>query len=73
MTKDFLRLLEADVRRSELIALPLTAVVMVLAFGALVAASLPLAVGLVAITVGLALLYLLTLFGEVSSFAQTVI
>lgn len=73
VTKDFLRLLEADVRRSELIALPLTAVVMVLAFGALVAASLPLAVGLVAITVGLALLYLLTLFGEVSSFAQTVI
>lgn len=73
VTKDFLRLLEADVKRSELIALPLTAVVMVLAFGALVAASLPLIIGLVAITVGLAGLYLLTLFGEVSSFAQTVI
>lgn len=73
VTKDFLHLLEADVRRSELIALPLTAVVLVLAFGALVAASLPLIIGLVAITVGLACLYLLTLLGQVSSFAQTVI
>lgn len=73
VTADFLRLLEADVRRSELIALPLTAVVLVGAFGALVAAALPLVVGLMAITVSLASLYLLTLLGPVSSFAQTVI
>lgn len=73
VTKDFLHLLEADVKRSELIALPLTAVVLVLAFGALVAAGLPLVIGVVAITTGMACLYLLTLLGEVSSFAQTVI
>ncbi|MCX7784438.1 MAG: MMPL family transporter, partial [Meiothermus sp.] len=73
VTKDFLHLLEADVKRSELMALPLTALVLLLAFGALVATGLPLMVGVVAITTGLACLFFLTQLGEVSSFALSVI
>jgi len=73
VTKDFLHLLEADVKRSELMALPLTGLVLLLAFGALVATGLPLLVGVVAITTGLACLFFLTLWGEVSSFALSVI
>lgn len=73
VTKDFLHLLEADVKRSELMALPLTGLVLLLAFGALVATGLPLMVGVVAITTGLACLFFLTQFGEVSSFALSVI
>lgn len=64
VTKDFLHLLEADVKRSELMALPLTGGVLLLAFGALVAAGLPLLVGVVAITTGLAGLFFLTLLGK---------
>lgn len=73
VTKDFLHLLEADVKRSELMALPLTGLVLLLAFGALVATGLPLLVGVVAITTSLACLFFLTLWGEVSSFALSVI
>ncbi len=73
VTKDFLHLLEADVKRSELMALPLTGLVLLLAFGALVATGLPLMVGVVAITTGLAGLFFLTYAGEVSSFALSVI
>jgi RND superfamily putative drug exporter len=73
VTKDFLHLLEADVKRSELMALPLTGLVLLLAFGALVATGLPLMVGVVAITTGLACLFFLTQLGEVSSFALSVI
>lgn len=73
VTKDFLHLLEADIQRSELLALPLTGVVLLLAFGALVAAGIPLVIGVVAITTGMGFLFFLTLLGEVSSFAQSVI
>lgn len=73
VTKDFLHMLEADIQRSELLALPLTGVVLLLAFGALVAAGIPLVIGVVAITTGMGFLFFLTLLGEVSSFAQSVI
>ncbi len=73
ITKDFLSLLEVDVKRSELMAVPLTGLVLLLAFGALVAAGLPLMVGVVSITTGMAFLFFLTRLGEVSSFAQTTI
>ena len=45
-----------DTERGELRVLPLTLLVLVLAFGALVAAALPLAVGVLAITIALGLL-----------------
>jgi RND superfamily putative drug exporter len=73
ITEDFLHLLEGDIRRSERVALPLVAVVLFLAFGAFVAAGVPLVVGLISITTSMAMLYGLTQLTEVSSFAQSVI
>jgi putative drug exporter of the RND superfamily len=73
ITKDFLYLLEADVKRSELLALPVTGMVLLLAFGAMVAAGLPLIVGVISISLGMAVLYVLTLFTNVTSFAQSAI
>ncbi|HWG86091.1 MAG TPA: MMPL family transporter, partial [Deinococcales bacterium] len=73
ITKDFVELSEKDTKESELAALPLIALVLVLAFGALVAAGVPLVVGLVSITTSMALLFFLTRFMPVSAFAQSVI
>jgi RND superfamily putative drug exporter len=49
-----------DTREGERLLLPVTLVVLILAFGALVAATLPIIVGLMAITVSLAVVGLLT-------------
>jgi putative drug exporter of the RND superfamily len=73
VTHDFIVHAESDTKQSELTALPLTGLVLVLAFGALVAACVPLAVGAASITLSLALLYPLTHVMVVSSFAQSVI
>ncbi|HEX2863383.1 MAG TPA: MMPL family transporter [Deinococcales bacterium] len=73
ITRDFVRLSESDVKRSELSALPIIAIVLVLAFGAITAALLPLAVGVLSITTAMALLYGLTFLMPASSFAQSVI
>jgi RND superfamily putative drug exporter len=73
ITQDFIARSESDTKRSELSALPLTAAVLVFAFGALVAAGIPLVVGMLSITAAMAMLYFLTLLMPVSSFAQSVI
>jgi putative drug exporter of the RND superfamily len=73
VTSDFAERSEADVRRSELATLPLVAVVLVFAFGAFVAAGLPILVGLMSITTTLAILYGLAQFLNVSSLAQSVV
>jgi RND superfamily putative drug exporter len=73
ITQDFIARSESDTKRSELSALPLTAAVLVFAFGALVAAGIPLVVGMLSITATMAMLYFLTLLMPVSSFAQSVI
>ncbi|MFL5727594.1 MAG: MMPL family transporter [Chloroflexota bacterium] len=48
---------ESDLRRSELISLPLAALALLLVFGSVVAAGLPLAVGGAAVIAGLAAIY----------------
>ena len=73
VTHDFIVHAESDTKQSELTALPLTGLVLVLAFGALVAAGVPLIVALVSITISLALLFPLTQVMLVSSFVQSVI
>ena len=73
VNQDFARLTESDVRRGELTALPLTAIVLVFAFGALIAAGLPIIVGVLSITVTLACIYVTTFIMPVSSFAQSVV
>lgn len=70
---DFTALVETDTKRSELVALPLTALVLFLVFGALVAMGLPLVTGMLSIGVAMAALYGLTTLTEVSTFAQSVI
>lgn len=59
-----------DLAIAETAAIPLTLVVLVLVFGSLVAASLPLLVGLFAIAATLAILRLFTLFTDVSIYAM---
>lgn len=59
-----------DLAIAETAAIPLTLVVLVLVFGSLVAASLPLLVGLFAIAATLAILKLFTLFTDVSIYAM---
>ncbi|MFD4403579.1 MMPL family transporter [Nocardia sp. NPDC058499] len=59
-----------DLAVAEAAAIPLTLVVLILVFGSLVAASLPLLVGLFAIAATLAILRLFTLFTDVSIYAM---
>jgi putative drug exporter of the RND superfamily len=73
VSKDFIERSEADTKRSEFGALPLTGLVLIFAFGALVAAGLPLLVGVISITISMGFLFGLTQFMEVSSFAGSVI
>jgi putative drug exporter of the RND superfamily len=73
ITKDFIERSEEDTKRSEFAALPLTGLVLILAFGALVAAGIPLAVGMVSITVAMAAIFVVTRFLDVTSFAQSVV
>jgi RND superfamily putative drug exporter len=60
---------EADLVRAELIAFPMTALLLVIVFGSVVAASLPLLIGGFAIVGTLLILQVLTGFTEVSIFA----
>ncbi|MFF8260182.1 MMPL family transporter [Streptomyces virginiae] len=59
-----------DLARSELIALPLTLIVLVQVFGGVLAAALPVLVGLVTVLATGAVLRIVTGFTEVSVFAQ---
>lgn len=70
---DFTEFAEKDTKRSEFVALPLIAAMLLLVFGALVATGLPLIVGVLSITVAMAGLYGLTHLMDVSTFAQSVI
>ena len=60
---------ERDLQRAELITLPVTLIALVVVFGGLVAASLPLAIALVAIPGSMFVLWLLTLVTDVQLFA----
>ena len=60
---------EKDLQKSELISLPITAIALVIVFGSIVAALLPLAVGVIAILGTFLILTILTFFTDVSVFA----
>ncbi len=59
---------EADLRRSELISLPLAALALLLVFGSVVAAAVPLAVGGTAVLVALAAIYIVASITPMSIF-----
>ncbi|MEU7633474.1 MMPL family transporter [Nocardia sp. NPDC049220] len=58
-----------DLALAEGVAVPLSMIVLILVFGSLIAAALPLAIGLFAIAATLAILRLFTLFTDVSIYA----
>jgi RND superfamily putative drug exporter len=60
---------EADLRRSEIVSLPLAALALLLVFGSVVAAAVPLAVGGTAVIVSLAIVWVLAGLGHMSIFA----
>ncbi|MCZ4500581.1 MAG: family transporter [Marmoricola sp.] len=62
-----------DLARAELITLPIVLILSLLIFGSLVAAAMPVMVGAVSVLGALALVRLITLFGEVSIFSINVI
>ncbi len=64
---------EQDLRRAETISLPLVAILAVLIFGSLVAASMPVLVGALAVVGAMAVIRLLTVFTDVSIFSINVI
>ncbi|WP_432476190.1 MMPL family transporter [Nocardioides sp. GXQ0305] len=64
---------EQDLRRAETISLPVVAILAVLIFGSLVAASMPVLVGALAVVGAMAVIRLLTLVTDVSIFSINVI
>ena len=65
--------MDADLVRAELIALPLVFILLIVVFGGVVAASLPVAVGILTILGSLGALHLLSLLTPVNSFSQNVV
>ena len=61
--------MESDLQRAEMIALPVTLLLLVVVFGSVVAALLPLAVGILAIIGTFAVLQVMTTFTDVSIFS----
>jgi RND superfamily putative drug exporter len=63
----------ADLQRAEIVALPLALVLLLLVFGAVVAALIPLGTGLLAVMSGIAGMFLLSRITGVSVYAQNVV
>ena len=73
ITQDFNRILEEDLQRAEIVSLPLALLILLLVFGTVVAALLPLGVGLLAIVGGIAGTMLLTRVTDVSQYALNIV
>lgn len=73
ITQDFNHILEADLQRAEIVSLPLALLILVLVFGTVVAALLPLGVGILAIVGGVAGTMLLTHVTDVSQYALNIV
>ena len=65
--------LQDDLRRAETVSLPLAAVLLLIVFGTVVAAFIPLGVGILAVVGGIAGMFLLARFTEVSIYAENVV
>ncbi len=65
--------LENDLRRAELVSLPVTLLLLLLIFGGVVAAGLPLGVGILAILGGLAGVFVLNRYTDVSQYALNIV
>ena len=73
LNKEISGQVSTDLRRAELVSLPIVLVLLIVIFGSLVSAGLPLAVGILAIVGASAVLRLLTTFVSVSVFALNLV
>src|SRR5437660_1679251 len=73
LNHDFTEMVKDDLRRAELVVLPLVLVFLVVVFGSVVAATLPLAVGLLGVAAGMAITGILARVMPVSAYAANVV
>ena len=73
INRAFSTTLEGDLQRAERVSLPIALILLLIIFGSVVAASLPLGVGVVTILTGLAGTFLLTRVTDVSQYALNVV
>ena len=73
INRDFDHILDRDLQRAELVSLPVALILMLIVFGTVVGALVPLGVGLLAIVGGLGGVFLLTRFTEVSTYALNIV
>ncbi|MHB8630452.1 MAG: MMPL family transporter [Candidatus Limnocylindria bacterium] len=70
---DFNTFLESDLRRAETVSLPLALILLLLVFGTVVAAMLPLGVGVLAVVGGIAATFALSHVTDVSQYALNIV
>jgi RND superfamily putative drug exporter len=73
LNHDFTDMVKADLRRAELVVVPVVLVLLILVFGSLVAAILPLVVGLLGVAAGFAAIAVLAQVMPVSAYASNVV
>ncbi|HEY7339455.1 MAG TPA: MMPL family transporter [Ktedonobacterales bacterium] len=73
INRDFSATLESDLSRAETVTLPLTLILLLIIFGTVVAAGLPLGIGIVTIAGGLAGTFLLSRVTDVSQYALNIV
>ncbi len=70
---DFNKILESDLQRAELVSLPLALILLLLVFGTVLAAMLPLGVGMLAVVGGIAATFALSRSTDVSQYALNIV
>ena len=70
---DFNTILESDLQRAEFVSLPLALILLLLVFGTLLAAALPLGVGMLAVVGGVAATFALSHATDVSQYALNIV
>ena len=70
---DFNKILESDLQRAEVVSLPLALILLLLVFGTVLAAMLPLGVGMLAVVGGIAATFALSHAVDVSQYALNIV
>jgi putative drug exporter of the RND superfamily len=73
LNHDFTQMVKADLRRAELVVLPIVLALLIVVFGSVVAAALPLVVGLLGVAAGFAAIAVLAHLMPVSAYASNVV
>jgi len=73
INRDFDVILDRDLQRAEIVSLPVALIFMLIVFGTVIGALVPLGVGVLAIVGGLGGVFLLTRFTDVSTYALNIV